>query len=273
MEAVMSDVDAYLQKMIVTNPLVEPLYDEVIRAWELRKGSRGLDVGCGIGFQAVMLAKAIGPEGYITGVDVEPEFLDRAGEMAQREGVSDRVSFKIGDMHDLPFGDNTFDWLWSANCVGYPSRDPVSLLKELSRVVKPGGEIAILIYASQMLLPGYPFLEARLNATATAIAPFSIDMEPETHHMRVLGWFQQAGLENAKARTFVEDIQAPLNEERRAALSALVEMRWGGAESEVPAEDWAQFLRLTRSDSPDCLWDFPDYYAYFACVLFRAQVV
>ena len=49
--------------------------------------------------------------------------------------------------------------------------------------------------------------------------------------MRVLGWFQKAGFENATVQSFVSDVQAPLGEEKRAALAALIDMRWGGADS------------------------------------------
>ena len=269
----MSETDLYIQKLIVSNPLMEPVYKDVIRAMEFPPGSRGLDVGCGIGLQAILLTDAVGPEGHVTGVDITPEFLAHAKKKAEMAGLSDMVSFKLGDMNELPFDDNTFDWLWSANCVGYPAREPLPLLKELTRVVKPGGEIAILIYASQMLLPGYPLLEARLNATSIGIAPFTADMRPETHYMRVLGWFQKAGFENATVQSFVSDVQAPLGEEKRAALAALIDMRWGEAESEMPDEDWIQFLRLTQPDSPEFILDLPDYYAFITCALFCGRVV
>jgi ubiquinone/menaquinone biosynthesis C-methylase UbiE len=269
----MSETDLYIQKLIVSNPLMEPVYKDIIRAMELLPGSRGLDVGCGIGLQAILLAEAVDSDGHVIGLDITPKFLAHAKKIVEKAGFRDRVSFKIGDMNELPFDNNTFDWLWSANCVGYPAREPLPLLKELARVVKPGGEIAILIYASQMLLPGYPLLEARLNATSIGIAPFTADMRPETHYMRFLGWFQKAGFENGTVQSFVSDVQAPLGEEKRAALAALIDMRWGGAESEVSFEDWAQFLRLTQPDSPEYILDLPDYYAFITCALFRGRVV
>ena len=268
----MSETNQYIQKLIVCNPLMEPLYKDAIQTLELLPGSRGLDVGCGIGLQAILLAEAVGPEGHVTGLDITPEFLAHAEKIIEGAGFSNRVSFKIGNMNKLPFDDNTFDWLWSANCVGYPARDPLTLLTELFRVVRPGGEIVLLIYASQMLLPGYPMLEARLNATSTGIAPFTADMRPETHYMRALGWFREAGFINASVKTFVKDIHAPLGEEMRAAVHALIEMRWGGAESEVSPEDWKRFLRLTQRDSPEYILDLTDYYAFITCSLFCGGV-
>lgn len=268
-----SKTNQYIQKLIVSEPLMEPLYKEAIQAIGLLPGSRGLDVGCGIGLQCLLLADAVGPGGHVTGVDIVPEFLTYGAEMVKKSGFIDRVAFKSGDMRALPFDDNSFDWLWSANCVGYPAREPLPLVEELSRVIKPGGKMAILIYASQMLLPGYPMLEALLNATPTGIAPFSADMTPETHHMRVLGWFQKARLGNATARSFTSDFYAPLSEEIRAALAALIDMRWGAAESEVQPEDWARFQSLAQPDSPEYILDLPDYYGFVSVSLFQAKVV
>lgn len=269
----MSRTTEYIKKLIVSNPLMEPLYKDAIQTMKFPKGSRGLDVGCGIGLQTPLLAEALGSEGHVTGLDISPEFLTFAEEMIQREGLADRISFKRGDMNELPFDKNMFDWLWSANCLGYPAREPLPLLTESMRVVKPGGTIAVLIYASQMLLPGYPVLEARLNATSIGIAPFTNDMKPENHHLRALGWFQQAGLKDPSVRTFTKDFHAPLDKDVRAALAALIEMRWGGANPGLSSSDWDRYQRLTQSDSPGNILDIPDYYAFVTVSLFCGTIV
>ena len=138
------DADSYLQSLIVTNPLQEPVMRRVVRALNLPPGSRGLDVGCGIGLQAIMLAEAVGAAGHVTGVDLSAEFLDCARSIAEKAGISEQVSFQEGDMNSLPFDDAAFDWVWSANCAGYAPGDSLPLLKELARVVKPSGSVVIL---------------------------------------------------------------------------------------------------------------------------------
>jgi demethylmenaquinone methyltransferase/2-methoxy-6-polyprenyl-1,4-benzoquinol methylase len=219
-----------------------------------------------------MLAEAVGPGGHITGLDVSSAFLAHARDIAEESGLSKRVTFREGDVSHLPFDDDTFDWLWSADCVGYPARQPVSLLKELARVVKPGGTLAILIYSSQQLLPGYPLLEARLNATSTGIAPFTTGMKPELHPLRALSWFDKAGLQEPAAQTFVGSVHAPLSDAIRSALKSLFEMRWGGVESEVSQKDWAEYQRLSQPESPDFILNLPDYYAFFTYSLFKGKV-
>lgn len=268
----MTDVADYATKLRVTDPLRRPVLKAAIAALELPESSSGLDVGCGIGLQIPLLAEAVGPSGHVTGLDVRPEFLAHAERLTKAAGLTDRVSFREGDLDSLPFEDDTFDWLCSASAAGYPAHQPTRLLRELARVVKPGATVAFLIYTSQALLPGYPVLEARLNATAAGIAPFTRDMRPECHWMRAVGWFRDAGLAEVKAQTFVGEAQAPLSEELRAALAALIEMRWEGAGPEVGAAAWAEYQRLCLPDSSDFILDRADYYGFFTETLFRGKV-
>jgi demethylmenaquinone methyltransferase/2-methoxy-6-polyprenyl-1,4-benzoquinol methylase len=172
----------------------------------------------------------------------------------------------------LPFDDDTFDWVWSANCVGYHPAEPLPLLRELARVAKPGGSVAILAWSSQQLLPGYPLLEARLNATSSGIAPFIKGKRPESHFLRALGWFGEVGLEEPTARTFVGDAHAPLSDDMRSALASLLEQRWPSVQSEVTPEDWAEFQRLCQPESPDFILSAPDYYAFFTYSMFHGKV-
>jgi demethylmenaquinone methyltransferase/2-methoxy-6-polyprenyl-1,4-benzoquinol methylase len=149
---------------------------------------------------------------------------------------------------------------------------PVSLLKEQARVVKPGGRVIILFYSSQQLLPGYPLLEARLNATTSGIAPFAEGQKPELHSLRALGWFREIGLKGPRALTFAGSVHAPLSREIRDALKALLGMRWRNLESELSEEDYEEFLRLCQPESPDFILNAPDYYAFFTYSLFWGRV-
>ena len=94
-------------------------------------------------------------------------------------------------------------------------------VKELVRVVKPGGIVAILAWSSENLLPGHPLLEAHLKATSSGISPFVNGKKPESHFLRALGWLRDAGLQEPAARTFVEDAYAPLGDDIRWALTEL----------------------------------------------------
>jgi demethylmenaquinone methyltransferase/2-methoxy-6-polyprenyl-1,4-benzoquinol methylase len=238
------------------------------KALKLPKGSRGLDAGCGVGLQCRLLAGEVGPAGHVTGVDISAEMLDYGRKIVNKAGMSERISFHEGDITSLPFDTNTFDWAWSTDCVGYAPLEPLPLLKELARVVKPGGIVAIAAWSSEKLLPGYPRLEARLGMTSAGIAPFSPGKKPEWHFLRALGWFRQLGMKEPKAKTFADSVCAPLNDETRNALLALLEMRWPDVSAELPSEDLAEFQRLCLPDSPDFILNLPDYYAFFTYTMF-----
>ena len=265
-------MDAYAKSLDVSYPLREPVIRSVIRALQLPSGSRGLDAGCGIGLQALLLAEEVGPAGHITGLDLSPEFLVHAEEIVKGAGLSGKISFQEGDVNKLPFDDDTFDWAWSVDCVGYAPFEPLPALKELARVVKSGGTVAILAWSSEKLLPGHPLLEARLSATSAGIAPFDKGMRPESHFTRALGWFRDAGLEELQARTFAGDAHAPLTDDIRSALTALFQMRWPGVESELTLGDWGEYQRLCLPESPDFILDHPDYYAFFTYSMFHGKV-
>ena len=270
--SIVPDTDSYLQSLVVTGPLQEPVIRSAIQALDLPPRSIGLDAGCGIGLQAMLLAEAVGPAGHVTGIDLSPEFIVYAKSIAENAGISEQISFQEGDVNNLPFDDGTFDWVWSANCAGYAPGEPLPLLKELARVVKPGGSVIILAWSSQQLLPGYPVLDARLNATSSGIAPFARGMRPELHFLRMPGWFRRAGMDEITARTFAGDVCAPLSGEIRSALTALIGMRWVDVQSELPEEDWAEFQRLCLPESPEFVLNLPDYYAFFTYSMFRGRL-
>jgi len=216
--------------------------------------------------------EAVGAAGHVTGVDRSPEFLDCARSIAGKAGISEQVSFREGDMNNLPFDDDAFDWVWSANCAGYAPGETLPLLKELARVVKPGGSVIILTWSSQQLLPGYPVLEAHLNATSSGIAPFAEGTAPELHFSRMMGLFRRAGMEEVTVRTFAGDVCAPLSGEIRSALTVLIGMRWVDVEAELSEEDWAEYQRLCLVESPEFILDLPDYYAFYTYSMFRGRL-
>ncbi|SHN88436.1 class I SAM-dependent methyltransferase [Desulfitobacterium chlororespirans] len=265
--------EKYIRSLYVSNSIREPVISTAISQLGLPEGTYGLDIGCGIGLYTLLLAETVGLNGHVLGIDTTEEFLKKACSLASDKSLEKSVSFKKADASKLPFQDNTFDWAGSMDFVGYGNQNPVSLLKEAHRVVKPGGIVFILMWSSQMLLPGYPLLEARLNATSSGIAPFKASMPPELHFMRSLSWFNQIGFAEPIFRTFVRDISPPLSSEMRMALTELFQMRWGEIDLEVTSEDWKDYQRLCHPDSPDFILNVPDYCAFITYSLFCGRVV
>lgn len=272
--SIIPETDDYALKGLISNPFQEPVFEKALKLMKLPPGSKILDAGCGIGLQVLLFAEIVGPSGHVTGLDINPDFLEYAKKFAKKAGIPERISFKQGDIYDLPLEDNTFDWLWSSNCAGYYlTRNPVQLMNELSRVVRPDGKIVLLIYSSQMLLPGYPWLEARLNATSAGIAPFTSGQKPEDHYYRALNWFKKAGIKRGEVKTITESFNAPLSKKNRDALLSLIEMRWEGAENELSKKDMELFQELTNPDSPEFILDNQNYYAFVTYSVFTGRVV
>jgi len=265
------DTNHYLHTLQVTFPILAPVVRSIVQTLQLPSGSHGLDVGCGIGQPTLLLAESVGPTGHVTGLDILLEFIEHAKGLAKDAGLAERVTFQQGDFNKLPFDDNTFDWVWSKDCVGYHVSESLHALKELIRVIKPNGTVAIILWSSQMLLPGYPILEAHLNTTSSGIAPFARGMEPKSHFLYMLGQFRELGLKELSVKTFVGDVHAPFSNSIRDGLIEFFPMRWQDVKSELSKDDWAEYQRLCDSKSSDFILNLPDYYAFFTYSLFRGK--
>src|SRR5512140_3831657 len=115
-----SITDAVIQNLEQANPLREPTLRQIITALNFAPGSHGLDIGCGIGLQCLLLAEASGSSGHVTGLDISPDLLAYAQKKVNASTLAERITFQEGNFNNLLFPDNSFDWVWSADCVGYP---------------------------------------------------------------------------------------------------------------------------------------------------------
>jgi ubiquinone/menaquinone biosynthesis C-methylase UbiE len=98
-----------------------------------------LDLGCGIGGPARYLAATFGCK--VTGVDLSPGFIDAATYLTARCGLSDRVTFQVGDGLHLPFEDAAFDTVFLQH-VGMNVEDRTALYAEVRRILTVGGRLA-----------------------------------------------------------------------------------------------------------------------------------
>lgn len=113
--------------------------DELVTLLQVKKSDHLLDVGCGTGFSACRIAKTCNC--FVTGIDLSEKMIERSKERAQKEGVA--LEFQAADVTRLPFADNTFDVVVMEsflNILGNPDTIKKAL-KEISRVVKPGGRV------------------------------------------------------------------------------------------------------------------------------------
>jgi ubiquinone/menaquinone biosynthesis C-methylase UbiE len=125
-----------------TDPTFAAYREAYLTLVDLPPAAAVLDLGCGTGVVTRAIAARDGFAGTLTGVDQSPEFIAAAERLAAGDGVGDRVEFVVGDAHALDLAAASFDVAVAHTLVSHV-RDPLAVLAEAARVVRPGGAVAV----------------------------------------------------------------------------------------------------------------------------------
>jgi ubiquinone/menaquinone biosynthesis C-methylase UbiE len=123
-------------------PWVRLAAERTLELLDLSLGHSVLDVGCGNGTFLALLGRVVGAQGRAVGVEYAPAFVAEARSRIASEGLDDCVTVVEGNAYGLPFDDNSFD---AARCerVLMHLDDPVAAIREMHRVVRPGGRVVV----------------------------------------------------------------------------------------------------------------------------------
>ncbi|HUZ15305.1 MAG TPA: class I SAM-dependent methyltransferase [Gaiellaceae bacterium] len=173
---------------------------------------RVLDVASGTAAVAIELARAA-PERTVSGIDQSPEMLAAGRERVARAGLSERIELRQGRAESLPFADGEFDALTFTYLLRYVDDVPATL-RELARVVRPGGVVAMqefglprgvwrplwelyvrigLPAAGAVIAPGW-------HEVGSFLGPSIRNFWTEWPEPRLLDAWREAGLDDVRAR-------------------------------------------------------------------------
>jgi ubiquinone/menaquinone biosynthesis C-methylase UbiE len=240
------------------HPQFSKMLGDYLDAMDIGAIAKVLDIGCGTGLAARAIARRPGFGGAITGVDLSPYLVAAAQRLAAEEGIADHLEFRAGDVRQLDFPDGSFDALVAHTLLSHVE-DPLSVLKEAARVVKPGGAIGIfdgdyasLTFAHEDPGKGKAYDEALISALVTN--PRVMRQLPRLMRaagLELLACFPYVLSEAGAANFWSSAIEAY----RKLAPKS-------GAMSEDEANAWAAALR--KDSEAGVFFGSSNYYAYVA---------
>jgi len=134
--------------------LLQPPY-KIIQASNIKNGIKALEIGCGSGAFTTFIARAVGSNGIVYALDIQPKMLKQLKNKLKRDENKDikNIIPVLASAYDLPFPDNSIDLAYAIS-VFQEIPDKNKTLKEIKRVLKPGG---ILSVSEFFIDPDYPF--------------------------------------------------------------------------------------------------------------------
>jgi len=155
------------------NPRFAKMLGDYLDAMSIDRTARVLDIGCGTGLAARAVARRDDFSGHVTGVDLSPYLVAAARRLATEEKLAEHLEFLAGDARTLNFVDGSFDAVIAHTLLSHVE-DPLAVLMEAARVVRPGGMVGVFDgdYASLTFdhadpVKGKAYDEALISALVT----------------------------------------------------------------------------------------------------------
>ncbi|MEW9623357.1 class I SAM-dependent methyltransferase [Rhodanobacter geophilus] len=250
----------YTEKLRRFNAFARPELCEAIAALAVQADARVLDAGCGTGEALGWFRESAGDRALVVGID-----LATAHVRATRRRAPALASVLQADMLRPPLLDGSFDLAWAVNTVNH-LRDPVAGVRVLSRLLRPGGRLAI---GQSSLVPDMYFAwDARLEQCVNeAVRLYYRERYGRSEHefaaiRAVVGWLQAAGLPQVAVRTrMIERIQPLAEADERYLREAIFRDTWGERlRPYLRREDFDTLARLCDPDDARYALRRPDFH-------------
>ncbi len=159
---------------------------ELAQAAGIAPAMRVLDVGSGVGGTSRFLAQEFGC--HVTGIDLTEDYCRAAAMLSERVGFAGLVDYRQGDATKLPFPDASFDVVWTEH-VAMNIPDKAALYREMFRVLKPGGTLALYdILAGRSGPVLFPVPWARTPASSFLVSPDELRELLQAAGFRITSW-------------------------------------------------------------------------------------
>ncbi|HEY3496542.1 MAG TPA: class I SAM-dependent methyltransferase [Polyangiaceae bacterium] len=229
--------------------------ETIVSELPLAPGMRVLDLACGDGFYTRRIAERLGPNAFVTGVDTNLGYLERARREVTGGSELAAIDFVAASFDALPFPDDTFDFVWCAQSL-YSLPEPTLVARYVARVLKPGATFGVLENDTlhQVFLPWPVRLELPLRAAELRTLLERSDNSSKYYVGRRLpAVLAAAGLEPLRIATHAFDRQAPLTPIVQALLQDYLDEVTERASAHLAPELLAELRELVDPSSPQRL--------------------
>ena len=189
--------------------IMEPWVRRLVDVATLQPDEQVLDIACGTGFVARFAAQRVGVKGRVVGIDLNPGMI----EAARKAEAPTTIDWRIGDAAALPFEDGGFDAvLCQQGLQFFPDR--IQALREMRRVLRLGGRLALTVWSA---VADTPYAAALAAALTRHVSPEAGSMAQAPHALHdaadLQGLVASAGFRNVQVRPTIATTKLPLPEE------------------------------------------------------------